>query len=238
MGWQHGECINSHGVEFQQCLWMEEGQTKREDHGNCNQWRKCEEWSKMVPSSPWYDKGKRWCLCFPSVRHVFDRKGCKRSKWNIHEAKVIALSCPVTVLEAETIGVREALSWVIQRGDDSVIVETNSLLTVRALQSNKSYMLEVGHMIEHYKWLLQSAPGLVVTHVHKQVNKVAHSLVRIPCSINCFHVCTAPSSQLLETVKNDFSNEWRSTLVSIKKHKLYYKYFILWLNLSPYGNLV
>ena len=120
------------------------------------------------------------------------------------EAKVIALPCPATVMEAESIGVKEALSWAIQRGDDCVIIESDSLLTVRALQGNKSYLLEVGHVVEQCKLLLQSAPGFVVTHIRKQANKVAHSLARIPCSINCFHVFTSPPSQLLETLKNDF----------------------------------
>ncbi|XP_074378180.1 uncharacterized protein LOC141719707 [Apium graveolens] len=149
----------------------------------------------------------KWCPP-PQVGYVFDRMVASDQNGRFIKAKVLTLSCPATVLEAESIGVREALSWVIQRGDDSVIIESDSLLTVRALHGKKSYLLEVGHVIEHCKWLLQSvALGIGVTHIRKQANKVAHSLARIPCSINCFHVFTSPPSQLLETLQNDFSNE-------------------------------
>lgn len=123
------------------------------------------------------------------------------------EAKIAALPCPATVLEAESIGVKEALSWIMQRGDANVIIETDSLLTVRALQGKKNYKLEVGHVIDHCKWQLQSAPGLVVSHIRKQANKAAHRLARLPCSINCFHVFTSPPTRLLETIMDDFSND-------------------------------
>ncbi|KAL8134407.1 hypothetical protein AgCh_009436 [Apium graveolens] len=60
------------------------------------------------------------------------------------EAKVLTLPCPNTVFEAECIGVGEALSWVIQRGEDNVILESDSLLTVNAVRK-KEYLIEVGH---------------------------------------------------------------------------------------------
>lgn len=123
------------------------------------------------------------------------------------EAKILSLSCPSTVLEAESIGVKEALAWVMQRGDSNVVLETDSLLTVKAILSNKKYLLEVGHVIEHCRMLVNVVPGFSVNHVRKQGNKVAHSLARIPCVTNCFHVFTSPPPHMLETLLNDLSNE-------------------------------
>lgn len=122
-------------------------------------------------------------------------------------AKVTTLPRPNTVLEAESIGIREALSWVLQRGEQKLIVESDSLLSVRAVHHKKNYLLEVGHVIEDCKMFLHSMSDCRVTHIRKQANKVAHSIARIPCSINCSIVFTSPPSYLLETLMNDFSNE-------------------------------
>ena len=119
-------------------------------------------------------------------------------------AKVMSLPRPGTILEAESIGVREALSWIMQRGDEQGIIESDSLLTIRALQGKKKYLLEVGHVVDSCKSLIQSILGFVFSYVRKQANKVAHDLARYPCSVNCSHVFTSPPSQLLETLKNDF----------------------------------
>lgn len=70
------------------------------------------------------------------------------------EGKTLTLQAPSTVLEAESIGVREALSWVKARGDRNVIVETDSQLTVDALYGKHKYLLEVGHVIEQCKEML------------------------------------------------------------------------------------
>lgn len=95
----------------------------------------------------------------------------------------------------------------MQRGDRSVVLETDSLLTVEAILRNKQCLLEVGHVIEHCRMLVNAIPGFSINHVRKQGNKVAHRLARIPCVTNCFHVFTSPPSYMLETLLNDLSNE-------------------------------
>ncbi|XP_074368461.1 uncharacterized protein LOC141708634 [Apium graveolens] len=120
------------------------------------------------------------------------------------EGRKLALPYPATVLEAESMGVREALSWVMSRQERRVIVETDSLLTVRAVLGKQEYALEIGHVIEHCKLLLQLLPEVSVSFVRKQANKLAHSLARIPCSIYCYNVFTSLPTHLLETIANDF----------------------------------
>lgn len=63
--------------------------------------------------------------------------------------------------------------------------------------------LEVGHVVDHCKWLLQSARGLMVTHIRKQANKVVHSLARFSCQ----SIASVYLRLFLETIMNNFSNE-------------------------------
>lgn len=48
---------------------------------------------------------------------------------------------------AETMGVSEALSWIAGKGLSKVTVETDSLLTIQALQRGNGNQLEVGHVL-------------------------------------------------------------------------------------------
>lgn len=123
------------------------------------------------------------------------------------EVKVLYLPCLATVFEVECIGVRETLSWVIQRGEVNVIFESDSLLTVNAVQGKKEYLVEVVHVVDHCKRLLHTIPGSKIIHIRKQANRVAHRLAQVPCSTNCFHIFTSPASYLLETIMKDYPNE-------------------------------
>lgn len=60
----------------------------------------------------------------------------------------MALISPGNAVEAESMGVREALSWVKIRGDGRVVIETDSLLTVHAIYGRTENLLEPGHVIE------------------------------------------------------------------------------------------
>lgn len=65
------------------------------------------------------------------------------------EGKCISLPCPITVVEAESIRVSEALLWVMKASYRRIIVESDSLLTVRALHGKSVNVLEIGHVIEN-----------------------------------------------------------------------------------------
>lgn len=119
------------------------------------------------------------------------------------EGRVMKLARPSSVFEAECIGVREALSWLQSYREWRVVVETDSLLTAGALGTECNNLLEVGHVVDQCKTLLHGLPGVCITHVRKQANKVAHSLARIPCLLNCFIIFSSPPTHLVETILSD-----------------------------------
>lgn len=123
------------------------------------------------------------------------------------EGRSITLPCPTTVMDAECIGVREALSWIMNFQNKKVKVESDSLLTIRALQGKKCNLMETGHVIESCRSMLQQLPLVSINHVRKQANRMAHSLAKITCSLNCFIVFSSPPNHLVETLLNDFSLE-------------------------------
>lgn len=62
------------------------------------------------------------------------------------------LTGPVAVFEAEAIEeVAEALSWFRSRRVHQAVVETDSLLTVRAVHSATQNRLEVGDVIDSWR---------------------------------------------------------------------------------------
>lgn len=76
-------------------------------------------------------------------------------------------------------------------------------LTVRALYGDNMNLLEVGHVIDQCNRLLQALPAVSVNHIRKQANKVAHSLARIPCLLNCFIAFSFPPTHVVETLSSN-----------------------------------
>ena len=121
------------------------------------------------------------------------------------EAKTIRLPGITSVMEAETMGVSEALSWLESKDLMHAIVETDSLNTIQALKKQCINRLEVGHIVQDCRAKLHSNPGFRVSFVKKCANKVAHELARIPCMLNCFIVFTSPPPLVLEILLYDSS---------------------------------
>ncbi|KAK1353602.1 hypothetical protein POM88_008168 [Heracleum sosnowskyi] len=108
-----------------------------------------------------------------------------------------------TVLEAEATGMYEVLQWVCGLGVSQVVVESDSLVVVDALNKNRKYVSEVGSIFESCRVVLQQRCDLKVQHVRRQANKVAHSIAKIPCmsgSMNCF---STPPPCVLELIVSD-----------------------------------
>lgn len=88
-----------------------------------------------------------------------------------------------SALEAETKGVFEALRWAVFKGLQNVCVKTDSLLTVKAVQSQEIIVFEVGHDIQECRNILQEYPSFSIEFVQRQANKVSHELARYRCLV-------------------------------------------------------
>lgn len=110
----------------------------------------------------------------------------------------------VSVMEAEMRGVQAALDWIDEVGFQNVIIECDSEMVVKALQSTCSYYLEIGHVIESCRSRLDHRVDITLCHVKKQANKGAHLMARVPVSLNCYKEFLSSPSLLLETLASDF----------------------------------
>ncbi|XP_017224846.1 uncharacterized protein LOC108201070 [Daucus carota subsp. sativus] len=121
--------------------------------------------------------------------------------------RVMRFAGHVPVVEAEMVGVIEAISWANQLQIPSVIVETDSQLCANAIKGENSNnnLLEIGNLIQQCKALIRSSSRVLVDFVRKQANRVAHQIAKIPCMLNGFSDFTSPPSCLLETIMSDFS---------------------------------
>lgn len=72
------------------------------------------------------------------------------------------------------------MSWVMNRAERKVVVETDSKLTSDAIIEKREYVTEVDHTIDQCKKFLQLVPEICVQHISNQANKVAHGVVQLP----------------------------------------------------------
>lgn len=106
--------------------------------------------------------------------------------------KTVCKSMVGSVLEAEAYAVLEGLRWLLTLAYNNVIIESDSLNTVRAIQKPYENVLEVGNILDACSNILKSRPGFSISFVKRQANRVAHLVAKLPCSPNCQNVFTAP----------------------------------------------
>lgn len=100
--------------------------------------------------------------------------------------QVIPLSTAVEMVEV--LATRRALIFAKELGFDRVILEGDSKIAVRAMNSEDYSGAPFGHIISDIKALSSHFRSLVFHHTHRQGNKVAHSLARAACNFSLF--CT------------------------------------------------
>lgn len=122
---------------------------------------------------------------------------------NFVQGKNLRYAGIVSVMEAEDIGVQEALQWIKDMAAQRVIIETDSLLVINAVQKNQDYQLEVGNILVVCRSKLRLRPDLVIRHVKKRANRVAHLMVRIPCLLDSYNMFMSPPRMVLESLYSD-----------------------------------
>ena len=112
-----------------------------------------------------------------------------------------------SAFEAEVVAINEGLHWVASLPYQKVEIESDSLLSVQALNRSNDIALEVGFVFDDCRDIIQSRTGLSVTFAKRQANKAAHLMARLPCLLECQSIFTSPPSTLLETLMYDASFE-------------------------------
>uniref|UniRef100_A0A803Q660 Reverse transcriptase n=1 Tax=Cannabis sativa TaxID=3483 RepID=A0A803Q660_CANSA len=94
-------------------------------------------------------------------------------------AKYFHGSFPAEVVEA--LGIKEALSWIKDKGWSTIEVETDSLLTIQAVFSQQQMTSVFGLITHDCKSCLSSLPNVSLRFVKRSANKVAHFMAKRSC---------------------------------------------------------
>lgn len=70
--------------------------------------------------------------------------------------KILRFAGAVQLIEAEMVGILEALSWLEEApvGDAEVRIESDSLLSFNAVSNKQVNFLELGTLVQHYRALV------------------------------------------------------------------------------------
>lgn len=119
------------------------------------------------------------------------------------KARSVCRAGQISVFEAETNDVLEAIRWAQELEIQKVIIESDSMLTVQAINQGTTNHLDVGNVLQESRMMLEIYPHFNVSFARKQANKVAHALARVPCQANCFVDFSSPPQLVLESLMYD-----------------------------------
>uniref|UniRef100_A0A803P370 Reverse transcriptase n=1 Tax=Cannabis sativa TaxID=3483 RepID=A0A803P370_CANSA len=103
----------------------------------------------------------------------------------------------------EIIGMKEALSWIKRKGWEDVIIETDSLMVVQALNSSVHMSSYFGLLVEDCRLILSTLKNVLISFVYRSANKAAHCLARESCYLS------ASNGQLIIGVESRYRVVYR-----------------------------
>lgn len=92
------------------------------------------------------------------------------------------LRCTRDPYSLEVLACREALSWLKARGDVDIILETDCANACHSLSSNRSDFSYAGVFIGQCRDIMCSLGLIMVRHVRRSANSIAHALARAASS--------------------------------------------------------
>ncbi|KAL6520326.1 hypothetical protein OROMI_032506 [Orobanche minor] len=92
--------------------------------------------------------------------------------------KHLQITGMVDAREGEIKAIREALRWMMDRGETRVQLETDCLEVVNNLHSDKEDVTEFGEVLHHCHGLLADKQEFMVVFVKRRGNLIAHMLAR------------------------------------------------------------
>ena len=119
----------------------------------------------------------------------------------------VGLKCFRDAMIAEAIGLREVLSWVVQRQIQNVQIELDAKEIVNAFNIRKEDVSELGIILLDCYQLCNERHDILVSFVKRTTNVVAHQLARVAHfhASPCF--CLETSGFLGVFLANDLINE-------------------------------
>lgn len=84
---------------------------------------------------------------------------------------------------AESLGIREALSWIKHNNWSQVCIETDCLEVIQALHSQVHAESYFGRIIADCIDICNSLPDVSIVFVKRSANMVAHELARFSCVV-------------------------------------------------------
>ncbi|XP_060969468.1 uncharacterized protein LOC133036755 [Cannabis sativa] len=96
---------------------------------------------------------------------------------------------------AEVIGIKEALSWIKRKGWDAVVLESDALVVVQAINSSVHMPSQFGLLVEDCRTILSTLNNVLVSFVNRSANKAAHCVAKASylSSDRMFNELNAPS---------------------------------------------
>ncbi|CAI9782599.1 unnamed protein product [Fraxinus pennsylvanica] len=97
-------------------------------------------------------------------------------------ARVVSVQGIVDPLLAETLGVREALSWIKAKFPEVQTIEMDALLVYNALLNDEEDNSYFGILIDECRFLAKELSNLKFSWVRRSTNQVAHTLAKAASS--------------------------------------------------------
>ncbi|XP_057993055.1 uncharacterized protein LOC110651573 [Hevea brasiliensis] len=150
----------------------------------------------------------KWQAVQPNILPAASQSLIRPRDWNSSflAAKNVVLQGNLMVKEAEAIGIKEALNWVLSNGWSRVIIESDALGVIQALkdpfyQDSSSF----GLLISYYKSHLSEIDSVIFAHVYRSINGVAHRLARAIHSVsNVGEWIDHPPDFIVQALSEDF----------------------------------
>jgi len=86
--------------------------------------------------------------------------------------------CYPSPLEAEALGLREAISWLGELGLSMVQIELDCKLVVEDIMDKSNNQSDFDNILSSCRSLLQQFPNFKIRFIRRQANFVAHTLAR------------------------------------------------------------
>ncbi|XP_075657851.1 uncharacterized protein LOC142627844 [Castanea sativa] len=85
---------------------------------------------------------------------------------------------PHSIVAVEVIVAIKALKFALELGHNSIILEGDSKIATKAMQSGIPTLADYGHLIEEVKMIAESFVSIALSFVPRQCNILAHKIAR------------------------------------------------------------